>query len=184
MSSILVAIIALTACHQAASRVTNSITNESGAGSGCCSCGGECDSGEWAPDADTDTDTDTDSDSDADPVDTDGDGFPSYEDGGTDCDDGNAAVNAEVAETCGDGIDNDCDGEVDEGVVWYRDADADGYGDPDAAVSSCDPPAGYVADGTDCDDTDAQVFPAALELCDDGADNDCDGLTDGDDDCA
>lgn len=44
-------------------------------------------------------------------------------------------------------------------------------------------------DGTpsdrDCDDADNSTSPAAPELCDDGVDNDCDGLTDADDpDCA
>ena len=34
-----------------------------------------------------------------------------------------------------------------------------------------------VSAGQDCDDTDATVFPGAPEVCD-GADNDCDGLTD------
>jgi hypothetical protein len=35
--------------------------------------------------------------------------------------------------------------------------------------------------GTDCDDDDPGVHPGAAEVCDDGVDNDCDGLADGDD---
>ena len=60
--------------------------------------------------------------------------------------------------------------------VYYRDADADGYGDPgDEVLDSCDgPPEGYVDDDQDCDDTDASMHPDAEELCD-GRDNDCDG---------
>jgi hypothetical protein len=45
-------------------------------------------------------------------LDGDGDGFPASED----CDDGDASVNAGATEIC-DGADNDCDGEVDEGVT-------------------------------------------------------------------
>jgi len=38
--------------------------------------------------------------------------------------------------------------------VWYRDADGDGHGDPDFSAKECESPAGYVADGDDCDDDD------------------------------
>ena len=100
----------------------------------------------------------------------------------TDCDDTRADVNPGADEVC-DEADNDCDGEVDEGALttWYRDADGDGYGDPDIAFASCTAPSSYVADGTDCDDTRADVNPGADELCDD-IDNDCDDLIDDEDD--
>ena len=112
-------------------------------------------------------------------ADDDGDGWAACED----CDDGDAAVNADGVETC-DGVDNDCDGTVDEAdatdaSTWYADADADGYGDPASASLGCDAPAGYVADDTDCDDTDAAVSPSQTELCN-GIDDDCDGSTDED----
>mgnify|MGYP003315315734 CR=1 FL=1 len=46
-----------------------------------------------------------------------------------DCDDDNPYINPN-AEEIEDGIDNDCDGEVDEGLVaWYADQDGDTYGD-------------------------------------------------------
>ena len=98
--------------------------------------------------------------------------------GGTDCDDADADIHPASAERC-DGIDNDCDGDIDEDVTstWYSDADGDGYGDPESALDDCDPPSGFVADATDCDDTTATTSPAGTEVCND-VDDDCDGLVD------
>ena len=100
-----------------------------------------------------------------------------------DCDDADPGIRPDAAETC-DGVDQDCDDEVDEepvdGPTWYADADGDGYGDAGATTTSCDlPPEGYVADATDCDDADAGIHPDASEWCD-GIDNDCDGEVDDD----
>ena len=36
-------------------------------------------------------------------------------------------------------------------TTWYADADADGYGDPDASIVTCTPPSSHVANGLDCD---------------------------------
>ncbi len=118
-------------------------------------------------DADTGRLTDRDEDADR-------DGFPASED----CDDGDAAVHAGATEIC-DGVDNDCDDEVDEGVLdtWYADADGDGYGDAEVSVESCDGPADHVPNANDCDDADAAVYPSAPEVCD-GIDNNCDGRVD------
>jgi hypothetical protein len=120
-------------------------------------------------------------------VDNDGDGYGNpasslctYLD--PDCDDTNADVNPGVTEgwagdpTCSDGLDNDCDGNVDlddPGCVPCEDNDEDGYGDP--ASESCTYP------GLDCDDSDADVNPGATEICDNTVDDDCDGLADGND---
>ena len=85
-----------------------------------------------------------------------------------------------LPELC-NGVDDDLDGTVDEealdATTWYADGDGDGYGDPAAATLACTVPAGFVADGTDCDDTAADSRPGAAEHCD-GADNDCDGTVD------
>jgi hypothetical protein len=100
---------------------------------------------------------------------------------GDDCDDSDAGTNPGADEHC-DGHDDDCDGSVDEddavdAGAWYLDHDGDGYGDLSSATSACAQPSGYVADGTDCDDGEATVNPAADELCD-GLDTDCDGAVD------
>jgi hypothetical protein len=68
------------------------------------------------------------------------------------------------------GAPNDCG---DAGGPWFLDADGDGYGDP--ATSTEIPSAGWVADGTDCDDSDATAHPGAPEVYGDAVDQDCDG---------
>ncbi len=106
---------------------------------------------------------------------------------GTDCDDTNAAVYPGAIEIC-NGIDDDCDGLVDQAdsdlqggsSTWYQDSDGDNFGDPLVSVEACTPPPGYVTDNTDCDDTDGLIFPAAQEVCN-GYDDNCDGLVDTED---
>jgi hypothetical protein len=101
-----------------------------------------------------------------------------YVEDGSDCDDGEPETHPEAPERC-DGEDNDCDGEIDEDLneVWYADADGDGFGNAANELASCDPGEGWVADATDCDDTDSTVFPGTEEVCND-ADDDCDGQLD------
>jgi hypothetical protein len=108
-------------------------------------------------------------------VDADGDGFAVD----VDCDDSNADVNPDADEVC-NGVDDDCDTEVDEDatdmITFYDDSDGDGYGDASAIIEACDLPTGAADNGDDCDDSNAAVNPAATETCD-GVDNDCDSST-------
>ncbi len=102
----------------------------------------------------------------------------------TDCDDHDDDIHPAADELC-NGVDDDCDGDTDENdatdaSTWYGDGDGDGYGDPRTATFGCDPGSGWLADGSDCDDSDAAINPAAREVCDE-VDNDCDGLVDDDD---
>ena len=78
-----------------------------------------------------------------------------------------------------DGLDNDCDGELDEGVelTFYADADDDGFGNPASTVTACTLPPGCATNDDDCNDAVAAVNPDADEVCD-TVDNDCDGDTD------
>jgi hypothetical protein len=104
------------------------------------------------------------------PEDLDGDGYVAPED----CDDTNPDVHPGVfdfADACtglGNGIDDDCNGRIDDGFV----------GEPDIG---CDPDLdGWLAP-EDCDDLDPAVNPGAWEdVCcvGDGRDNDCDGVID------
>ena len=103
-------------------------------------------------------------------IDNDNDGFSSDED----CDDSDPESNPGAEEIC-DGIDNNCDGDVDEGVTstFYADSDNDGYGNAEITMDACEEQEGFVANGSDCDDTSEDSYPSAEELCD-GLDNDCD----------
>ena len=105
---------------------------------------------------------------------------------GLDCDDADPNVNPGETEEC-DGFDNDCDNLVDDNDPdldlttqdeWYNDTDFDTYGDLADMQMACDAPAGYVADNTDCDDTNGAVNPGATEICNGGVDDDCNGLAD------
>ena len=136
----------------------------------------------------------------------DGDDDGYTEDAG-DCDDSEATVHPDAPELA-DGLDNDCDGTIDEGTTAYDD-DGDGYaedgGDCDDTDADTYPGAeeladwvdnncdgtidegtdhadddgdGYTEDGGDCDDTDPDVRPGRPEVSGDGIDNDCDGIVD------
>jgi hypothetical protein len=109
-------------------------------------------------------------------TDADGDGYYAEID---DCNDSNPNIHPGALEVC-DGVDNDCDDQIDEGFVmntYYRDADHDGYGDPSHTIVDCAMPYGYVSNSADCNDGNAAIHPGALELCN-RMDDDCDGYID------
>lgn len=97
----------------------------------------------------------------------------------TDCNDADSGVKPGTSEICNN-IDDNCDGQIDEGVktTFYRDADGDGYGNAANSVVACTAPSGYVSNNTDCNDNKASVNPGALELCGNGVDDNCNGIVD------
>ena len=100
-----------------------------------------------------------------------------------DCDDRDNRINPDADERC-DGVDNDCDGlvDADDGSIlglpfWGPDEDGDGFGDAEVGYRACEAPDdAWIENASDCDDTDAGVFPGAEEVCGDDKDNDCDGV--------
>jgi len=103
----------------------------------------------------------------------------SYVSNDTDCDDTSAEANPDGVEKC-DGLDNNCNGVIDEGFAmhtYYRDQDGDGYGDPASTVSACAAPPGFVDNNSDCEPTDVNAHPGGVELCN-GVDDDCDSIID------
>ncbi len=104
-----------------------------------------------------------------------------------DCNDVVAAVNPGAVEVCDStNTDENCNGAADDGdsgatgkSVWYTDSDGDNFGDGTSSFSACDAQPGYSADGTDCDDDNSAINPAATEICDAAnTDEDCDSTAD------
>lgn len=137
-------------------------------------------------------------------ADVDGDGFgdpanfieastppPGYVENNDDCNDLDATVHSGAQEIC-NGIDDDCDGEVDEGVLltFYVDYDQDGICGGLITFIACSAPGGWVTGcggDFDCDDWDPNVGSGPpgecsyLEDCNNDLDDDGDGLVDEDD---
>ncbi len=99
-----------------------------------------------------------------------------------DCDDTRRDTHPGATELC-DGLDNDCDTEIDGpttlgAIIWYTDEDGDGYGDAGATTFvACDAPPGTSHDASDCDDGNPDTYPGADEICD-GFDNNCNDIID------
>jgi len=112
-------------------------------------------------------------------IDADSDGYGST----IDCDDDDPDIHPDADEYC-DGIDNNCDDDIDEddavdAETWYWDADHDGWGVAGGETTqACHLPDGYGPAG-DCNDNHPDFRPGADEECD-GLDNDCDGVIDDD----
>jgi hypothetical protein len=94
--------------------------------------------------------------------------------GAIDCNDNDASINPGAVEICSDSIDNNCNGLTDSAdanaidcPLDCIDSDGDGYS---IDGGSCGP--------VDCDDTNADINPAAMEICGDGIDNNCNSLMD------
>jgi hypothetical protein len=96
----------------------------------------------------------------------------------TDCDDSDPLVNPGAAETAGDELDLNCDG----AEICLADADGDGFAATGGATvtsddTDCtDPGEARIGDATgDCDDSNPDINPDAVDIVADGLDGDCDG---------
>ncbi len=125
-------------------------------------------------------------------IDVDGDGYGSaavtqvacvqpdgYVATADDCNDADPSIFPGATEVC-DGVDQDCNGVIDDNVAsapaWFPDRDGDAFGDAtDGGTFGCTPPPGWIADNTDCNDADNGINPDAYEVCNDGIDSDCSG---------
>jgi hypothetical protein len=100
--------------------------------------------------------------------------------GNSDCDDTDGMINPGVTEDLTNRVDDDCDGYADNATKGSKptdtqDLDGDGYS---------------LAQG-DCDDRNDSTHiamakmrhPGAMDICDDGIDEDCDGIADNDPSC-
>ncbi|MCS6857517.1 MAG: putative metal-binding motif-containing protein [Sandaracinaceae bacterium] len=97
-------------------------------------------------------------------VDMDGDGFGRCRSGDArvaDCDDSNPLIHPGLPESC-NGIDDNCNQQVDEGLT--QDSDGDGY-------AACQDGKAF-----DCNDSNSGIHPGAIERCN-GQDDDCDPIT-------
>ena len=107
---------------------------------------------------------------------------------GGDCDDYNKNIKPGATEVCGDGIDNNCNGDLnDENATgcaqFYLDLDVDGYGLTGLKKCYCVAQGGYsAANPGDCNDNSAAVNPGKTEVCNDIDDNCKNGIDEGCDD--
>lgn len=124
-------------------------------------------------------------------IDTDNDGMANCVDGdddgdlypdGDDCAPLDASINPGVEFDECDGVNNDCDGAIDEnptaatGIKFFFDGDDDGYGITGNFLIMCAPNEPFVAfQGGDCQDGITEINPGAADVCGNGVDENCDG---------
>jgi hypothetical protein len=97
---------------------------------------------------------------------------------GGDCNDNDDQIYPGAIEIC-DGIDNNCIGGIDEGLIfntYFVDADNDNFGTGTGQSLCSDPGAGYATIAGDCNDTNNQIYPGATEILDNSIDENCDGV--------
>ncbi|MFO0685008.1 MAG: putative metal-binding motif-containing protein [Sandaracinus sp.] len=184
-------------CDEATDRCSCATPDMDGDGARAIACGGDdCDDGDARRSPRFSEACDAmDVDEDCDPTtfgfrDADGDGVPdanccNRDSAGTatcgeDCNDTRPGVSPMSPEVC-DGLDDDCDGATDEGVLhtYYRDDDGDGYGVDDAATNmqACFTPVGFADRLGDCNDTVESIHPGLPDVCDAAmVDDDCSGV--------
>ena len=101
-----------------------------------------------------------------------------------DCDDGNAEIHPQAEERC-DNVDNNCNGLLDDEdpavstvdlIPIIVDQDGDGFGGFDSLVYACNEDRA-ASNSLDCDDTNPNIHPDAVDYCD-GVDNNCDDIFD------
>jgi len=110
-------------------------------------------------------------------IDLDGDGFGQYCERGVDCDDRRSSSHPGATEQCGDGADNDCDGQAEEGCGCNDGESVPCYPGPDgtAGIGRCR--GGYqVCVAGRLGPCEASRVPTD-EICN-GTDDDCDGTLD------
>lgn len=88
-------------------------------------------------------------------------------------------MNDVPSEVC-NGVDDDCDGIIDDGVLltFYQDLDNDNFGNNSITHTACSAPTGYKAIGGDCNDNNNLIYPGAQEVCNNVIDDNCNGLID------
>jgi hypothetical protein len=101
-------------------------------------------------------------------------------DQGGDCGPEDPAIHPDASEYC-DEVDQDCDGQTNDAdsidaQSWPVDADGDGFGSETERIMACEMGPGMAELASDCNDTDAGIFPGAPDDADDGVDANCDGV--------
>ncbi|MCC6542907.1 MAG: putative metal-binding motif-containing protein [Nitrospirae bacterium] len=100
-----------------------------------------------------------------------------YVTNGDDCNDGEPDINPGAVEIC-NLVDDNCNGQVDEGGTnpFWPDGDDDGYGDvASVPILACFVSDGYAPNNVDCDDSKPEIHPGAVDISGDGIDQDCSG---------